>query len=139
MASTKAIKNRIHSVGDTQKITNAMYLISSTKMRKARREAEDTKPYFDLLRREIRRMFAVGTDLSSRYYDADVDENVCHGRQIILKKIGTQSFDCRLGDLRYMIDFDGGNGRRGIYWVVWTGGNLTDVHMINATIREAKN
>ena len=84
MASTKAIKNRIHSVGDTQKITNAMYLISSTKMRKARREAEDTKPYFDLLRREIRRMFAVGTDLSSRYYDADVDENVAGGRNAIL-------------------------------------------------------
>ena len=33
MASTKEIKNRIKSVGDTQKITNAMYLISSTKMR----------------------------------------------------------------------------------------------------------
>ena len=84
MASTKEIKNRIKSVGDTQKITNAMYLISSTKMRKARREAEETRPYFDLLRREIRRMFAVGTDLKSRYYDADVDENVAGGRNAIL-------------------------------------------------------
>lgn len=70
---------------------------------------------------------------------ADVDENVCHGRQIILKKIGEQSFDCRLGDLRYMIDFDGGNGRRGLYWSVWMGGHLTEVRMINTTIREAKN
>ena len=84
MASTKEIKNRIKSVGDTQKITNAMYLISSTKMRKARREAEETKPYFDLLRREIRRMFAVGRDLKSRYYDAAVDENVPGGRNAIL-------------------------------------------------------
>jgi F-type H+-transporting ATPase subunit gamma len=84
MASTKAIKNRIHSVGDTQKITNAMYLISSTKMRKARQEAEDTKPYFDLLRSEIRRMFAVGNDLRSRYYDAEVDESRPGGRNGIL-------------------------------------------------------
>ena len=84
MASTKEIKNRIKSVGDTQKITNAMYLISSTKMRRARREAEETKPYFDLLRREIRRMFAVGKDLSSRYYDADVDEELPGGRYGIL-------------------------------------------------------
>ena len=84
MASTKEIKNRIKSVGDTQKITNAMYLISSTKMRKARREAEETKPYFDLLRREIRRMFAVGGDVSSRYYDSAVDENVAGGRNGIL-------------------------------------------------------
>ena len=85
MASTKEIKNRIKSVGDTQKITNAMYLISSTKMRKARRDAESSKPYFQLLRREIRRMFAVGPDLiRSRYYDEAVDENVRGGRNGIL-------------------------------------------------------
>ena len=85
MASTKEIKNRIKSVGDTQKITNAMYLISSTKMRKARRDAESSRPYFQLLRREIRRMFAVGPDLiRSRYYDEAVDENVRGGRNGIL-------------------------------------------------------
>lgn len=84
MASTKEIKNRIKSVGDTQKITNAMYLISSTKMRRARKEADDTRPYFDLLRREIRRMFAVGSGLKSKYYDSNVDENVAGGRNGIL-------------------------------------------------------
>lgn len=84
MASTKEIKNRIKSVGDTQKITNAMYLISSTKMRKARRDAEGTRPYFTLLRSEIRRMFAVGKDFKSRYYDADVDETKSGGRNGIL-------------------------------------------------------
>ena len=84
MPSTKEIKNRIKSVADTQKITNAMYLISSTKMRRARREAEQTKPYFVLLRKEIRRMFAVGGDLTSRYYDSGVDESVSGGRNGIL-------------------------------------------------------
>ncbi len=84
MPSTKEIKNRIKSVGDTQKITNAMYLISSTKMRRARKEAEQTKPYFDLLRREIRRMFAVEGDVTSRYLDSRVDEAVAGGRNGIL-------------------------------------------------------
>ena len=84
MPSTKEIKNRIKSVSDTQKITNAMYLISSTKMRRARKEAEETKPYFDLLRKEIRRMFAVEGDITSRYYDAEVDEAVNGGRNGIL-------------------------------------------------------
>ena len=84
MASTKEIKNRIKSVGDTQKITNAMYLISSTKMRRARKEAEETKPYFDLLRREIRRMFAVEGEITSRYLDSSVDEAVSGGRNGIL-------------------------------------------------------
>ena len=51
MPSTKEIKNRIKSVSDTQKITNAMYLISSTKMRRARKEAEETKSSFNLLRK----------------------------------------------------------------------------------------
>ena len=80
MPSTKEIKNRIKSVSDTQKITNAMYLISSTKMRRARKEAEETKPYFVLLRKEIRRMFAIEGDITSRYYDSGVDENVVGGR-----------------------------------------------------------
>ncbi len=86
MASTKEIKNRIKSVGDTQKITNAMYLISSTKMRRARRNAEQTRPYFDLLRREIHRMFAVGGDsfLQNRYIDSSVDEEQPGGRNAIL-------------------------------------------------------
>ena len=85
MASTKEIKNRIKSVGDTQKITNAMYLIASTKMRKARQDAENTRPYFDLLRREIHRMFASDEDISSRYLDSAVDEEVAGGRSAITR------------------------------------------------------
>ena len=57
MASTKEIKSRMDSVQDTQKITNAMYLIASTKLRKARSELEHTRPYFDALRGEIKRIF----------------------------------------------------------------------------------
>jgi len=66
MATTKEIKNRIKSVKDTQKITNAMYLISSTKMRKAKKEMEATKPYFDLLRKEIKRIFQSEGNITSR-------------------------------------------------------------------------
>ena len=40
MASTTEIKGRIDSIKETQKITNAMYLIASTKLRKARNELE---------------------------------------------------------------------------------------------------
>ena len=46
MANTKEIKDRINSIKETQKITNAMYLISSTKLRKAKKELENTEPYF---------------------------------------------------------------------------------------------
>ena len=50
MPSAKEIKSRIASIKDTQKITNAMYLISSTKLRKAKNELNRTRPYFDALK-----------------------------------------------------------------------------------------
>ena len=39
MASSKEIQNRIKSIQDTMKITNAMYMIASSKLRKAKSEA----------------------------------------------------------------------------------------------------
>ena len=68
MANTKEIKDRIASVKDTQKITNAMYLIASTKMRKAKNDLEKTRPYFDALRSEIKRIFRTGNEVDSRYF-----------------------------------------------------------------------
>ena len=59
MATTKEIKNRIKSVKDTQKITNAMYLIASKKMRKAKSDLDRTRPYFNAVGNEIRRVFRV--------------------------------------------------------------------------------
>ena len=46
MATIKEIRDRINSVNDTRKITNAMYLISSTKLRKAKKMLMDTEPFF---------------------------------------------------------------------------------------------
>lgn len=68
MAGTKEIKDHIESVRDTQKITNAMYLIASTKLRKARADLENTRPYFDALRTEIKRIFRMTGGVESRYF-----------------------------------------------------------------------
>lgn len=56
MANIREIQTRINSVKDTMKITNAMYMISSTKMRQARKKLADTEPYFYGLQREISRI-----------------------------------------------------------------------------------
>ena len=37
MANTREIQSRMKSIQDTMKITNAMYMISSTKLRKAKK------------------------------------------------------------------------------------------------------
>ena len=44
MANTKEIQDRIKSINDTLKITNAMYMISSSKMKKANKMLSDTEP-----------------------------------------------------------------------------------------------
>ena len=53
MASIKEIQDRIKSIKDTRKITNAMYLISSSKLKKAKKRHDETAPYFELLESTI--------------------------------------------------------------------------------------
>ena len=68
MPEIKKIKNRIASVQEMQKITNAMYLIASTKMQRAKRELDKTKPYFEAVRVEIKRIFRTLADVESPYF-----------------------------------------------------------------------
>lgn len=46
MANAREIQSRIKSIKDTRKITNAMYLISSTKLKKSRKLLTDTESLF---------------------------------------------------------------------------------------------
>lgn len=68
MPNTKEIKNRIKSVKDTQKITNAMYLIASTKLRKAKSELDKTRPYFKAVQGEIKRIFRTSERIENKYF-----------------------------------------------------------------------
>ena len=67
MASTSEIRRRIGSVRQTQKITHAMYLISQAKLRKAKQELDNTRPYFQALQTEIGRVFNADSTIESRY------------------------------------------------------------------------
>ncbi len=84
MTSAKEIKTRIKSIIDTRKITNAMYLISSTKIKKAKEAHENTKPYFNSLKVEIKRIFRTQKDIESKYlYPLNI-ENFVNGDYGIL-------------------------------------------------------
>ena len=56
MANTREIQSRMKSIQDTMKITNAMYLISSSKLRKARQNYQNVLPYFTRMRDTISRV-----------------------------------------------------------------------------------
>ena len=65
MANGREIKNRIGSVRNTRKITNAMYLISSSKLRRAREELAKTRPFFVATEHEIKRIFQSTSEVRS--------------------------------------------------------------------------
>ena len=44
MANAREIQSRMKSIKDTMKITNAMYMISSSKLSKARTDLKNTDP-----------------------------------------------------------------------------------------------
>ena len=73
MSEINEIKNRIKGVAATQKITNALYLISSAKVRKAREELEKTSPYFRGIRKEIKSIFKTVDHIESKYFYPEND------------------------------------------------------------------
>ena len=49
MANMREIRNRMKSIQDTMKITKAMYVVSSSKLKKAQKQYDRTKPYYKAL------------------------------------------------------------------------------------------
>ena len=70
MAGLREISGRIRSVRDTMKITNAMYMISSTKLRKAKKDAELNDPYFDALQEMLLTIMNASEQVKHRFTDA---------------------------------------------------------------------
>lgn len=69
MANAKEIQNRMKSIRDTMKITNAMYMISSSKLKRAKKVLADTEPYFYSLQAAIGRILRHTSDIEHRYFD----------------------------------------------------------------------
>ena len=69
MASAKEIQSRMKSIQDTMKITSAMYMISSSKLKKAKKTLADTEPYFYSLQSAIGRVLRHMDDTEHRYFN----------------------------------------------------------------------
>ena len=69
MSNTKEIQNRINSVQDTMKITKAMYMMSSMKLRRAKQRLENTEPYFESLQEQIKDILYHFPDMQHLYFD----------------------------------------------------------------------
>ncbi|MBQ0098197.1 MAG: ATP synthase F1 subunit gamma [Oscillospiraceae bacterium] len=76
MTNSREILGRINSIKDTMKITNAMYMISSAKVKKARASLEKTEPFFNALESMVGRMLKdleSETDIKNKYFDTRKD------------------------------------------------------------------
>ena len=58
MSNSKEIKERMTGIRETMKITNAMYLISSSKMKQAKQKLAETEPFFFAMQREISKILS---------------------------------------------------------------------------------
>ncbi|MBP1587819.1 MAG: F0F1 ATP synthase subunit beta [Clostridia bacterium] len=81
MSGRAELKTRMDSITETKKVTDAMYMISSVKMRHARQEVELTTPYFDALCEEIALLLRQMPDNKNPYFrHADREEDAdCRG------------------------------------------------------------
>ena len=69
MANAREIQSRMKSIKDTMKITNAMYMISSSKLKKAKKNLADTEPYFYAMQGEISRILRHVPEMENKYFD----------------------------------------------------------------------
>lgn len=73
MANIREIRERIASIQQILKITNAMYLISSSKLKKARKAFDATSPYFDKLQTTIESILEHTPHTRQLYFDRRQD------------------------------------------------------------------
>ena len=69
MAGITESRGRMRSIQQTLKFTNAMYLISSAKVKKARKQLQEVEPYFDRLAKTILDIFRHSPQLQHRYIE----------------------------------------------------------------------
>ncbi len=77
MPNIREIRERIDSIQQILKITNAMYLISSSKLKKARKNLDATAPYFNRLQETLSDILVHTPETRQKYFDkrSDIPEN----------------------------------------------------------------
>ncbi len=90
MAHTQEIKERINSIESTQKITSAMFMISSTKLARAKRDLEAARPYIYGIQNLIERMLRHIPDIEHPFLrdDPKPEEKRVYGYFVITSDRG---------------------------------------------------
>jgi F-type H+-transporting ATPase subunit gamma len=74
METMRDIRNRMKSVRQTLQVTGAMKLISTSKLRKAKRRLEDTLPYFNGISDAMRDIIGHSEESGHKWFDTRADK-----------------------------------------------------------------
>lgn len=69
MANAREIQGRIKSIKDTMKITNAMYMVSSSKLQKARRDVKNTEPFFYMIQDGLAKILNIAPEAGNTFFN----------------------------------------------------------------------
>mgnify|MGYP002877758780 CR=1 FL=1 len=126
MASLKDIKRRIVSVKSTQKITNAMKLVSASKFAKASHAVQSSRPYSDNFAVMVKRVVgSLGSNFSSSF--TDVKEE----KKSLLVVVGSDRGLCgglNTNLFKYTDKFLAEKRRAGVEMVLWGWGKRSIIY-----------
>ncbi len=89
MATSSELKSRMSSISETKKVTNAMYMISSVKMRRAKCDMLETHPYFTALKKEITELLRYIPETQNRYFRTkQKTDDIRHGLLLVTSDKG---------------------------------------------------
>ncbi len=91
MPNAGEIKARMISIAETKKVTDAMDMISSVKMRRAKNEHANTEPYFNALVEQIADLIKYFPNINNRYFHTAIPEgkeHFCHGVLLVTSDKG---------------------------------------------------
>lgn len=75
MANAREILSRMQSIRDTMKITNAMYMISSSKMQKAKKTLSETEPFFYAQQEAVARLLQRVPNTENEFFGRDIPDD----------------------------------------------------------------
>ena len=103
MANAREIQARMKSIKDTMKITNAMYMISSSKLQKARRDLKNTEPYFYTIQDCLSKILELSPDAGNVYFDEREDVPKQERKQgyivVTARMVNSVTFDAEIKQL----------------------------------------
>ncbi len=84
MANMKDIRLRIKSITETMQITKAMNLIASAKLKKARKQLNDTLPYFEKIQGTLNDIIVRSPEINHKYFGSRKNKNVRKSGYIVI-------------------------------------------------------